>query len=81
MLGDPNDPLPAPVDEPYGFDDSFASTDDEGSSKYNRDTHPVWEYDAGGRGQSDWRRYPARIEESLSESPRFMYRPSRPDCD
>jgi hypothetical protein len=32
--------------------------DDAEDEDYDRTTHPVWEYDAGGRGHKRWQRYP-----------------------
>ena len=86
MLGDPNVAPRAAYQEPFGFDDRFTSADENASSDYDRDTHAVWEYDAGGRGRSDWRRFPARIEEKLERmlehgNGRFMYRPGIPSSD
>jgi len=86
LLGNTSDPPPSPAKEPFGFEDPFTSADDKKVQDYDRDTHPVWEYDAGGRGRPEWRRYPARIEQSLETmlelgSPRFMYRPGKPDSD
>lgn len=86
MFGDPNVAPRAQFHEPFGFDDPFTSADEIASSDYDRDTHVVWEYDAGRRGRSDWCRYPARIEEKLERmlqhgDGRFMYRPGRPSSD
>lgn len=39
MVGDPAASPPAPLKEQCGFKDN-----------YDRNTHPVWEYDAGKRG-------------------------------
>lgn len=80
--------LPQPANEPFGFTIPFAgddfkpcryhdSDDEEEKEDSNR---PVWEYNAGSRGNPDWRRYPIRIEESLESmlsigGPRYMYRP------
>ena len=53
---------------------------------YNRNTHPIWEYNAGGHGKPNWRRYPARIEGKIESMIRsncllYAYRPGDPNCD
>jgi hypothetical protein len=66
-------PLPSPSIEYFGPKDMTAEDSD-----YVRDSHPVWEYDAGlssasggedgGNPQSEssrWQRYPPRMEEDL----------------
>ena len=78
-----------PPKAPSGFVDAFEAVDDiydgpEGN--YDRDQHPVWEYDAGARGHAEWVRFPARIEaacENMSHmrAPKFMYCPGKPDND
>jgi len=91
-LVSPSVPLPSePPVEAFGFAEDFGAVDevyDGHPSNYDRDAHPVWEYDGGVRGRSEWRRYPARIEAALEsmctgvlEGPKFMYRPAHPDND
>ena len=77
-------PLPSPKNEPFGFDIPFAG--DDFKSEENDPDRPVWEYNAGTRGEADWRRYPAYIEESLESmliigGPRFMYKPGEQDAE
>jgi hypothetical protein len=83
MYGDPADPFPMPLNEPYGFQDGFRDSDHTYSGyseDYVRSDHAVWEYDAGPRGRPDWRRYPDDIEASLESlldlgAPKYMYKP------
>ena len=78
-----------PPKAPCGFLDAFGAVDDIYAGhpdNYDRDNHPIWEYDGGTRGHAEWRRYPARIEaacESMAEmgAPKFMYCPGIPDND
>ena len=77
-------PLPSPKNEPFGFDIPFAGHDFK--SEENDPDRPVWEYNAGTRGEAHWRRYPAYIEESLESmliigGPRFMYKPGEQDAE
>ena len=80
--------LPVPQKEPFGFLEDFGELDNQPNTceNYDRDNHPVWEYDAGQRGAPRWERYPPRIEEGLERmmdigGPRRMYRPNMPDCE
>jgi hypothetical protein len=83
MYGDPADPFPQPLTEPYGFQDGFCESDykaDCDPEDYVRGVHPVWEYDAGPRGRPDWQQYPDEIEMSLESlfemgAPKYMYKP------
>jgi hypothetical protein len=48
--------------------------------------HAVWEYDAGPRGQPDWRRYPDDIEASLENlfncgAPKLAYKPGDKEAE
>ena len=82
------------AESPMGFATIFSANDhvyDGHPDNYHPDSHAVWEYDAGGRGSSDWRRYLVRIETSLESmsamgyemggSPNFLYCPGKPDND
>ena len=73
-----------------GFQEPFGPLDMKymgHPGNYDRDSCPVWEYDASRRrGVVEWTRYPPRIEsalESLGEmgAPKLMYRPGQPHCD
>lgn len=90
MLGAADDDIHNPPSQPFGFQEPFGAVDqvyDGHEDNYDRETHPVWECDAGGPGNPNWCRYPARIEASLEDmavhsgSPRFMYRPGNKDAD
>ena len=76
--------------EPFGpADDVY----DGNLENYDRETSPVWEYDASAGGGRDWRRYPPRIEGQLEgmrelaeilgdqRAAHFMYAPGRPAND
>lgn len=84
----PDEVMPVPQKEQIDFQDGdFGELDNETQTckDYNREQHPVWEYDAGERGTSNWIRYPPRIEEGMeslieSGSPRYMYRPNNIDA-
>lgn len=81
--------LPEPKDEPAGFTIPFTAVDQKSKHEDDETEDPdaaVWEYNAGSRGQPRWEKYPLRIQQSLENlwemgSPRFMYRPGRPDSD
>ena len=93
LLGGSHNPTPQPTaagfEEPFGPLDEIANPD--AFNAYNREDSAKWQYDAGSRGQPDWRRYPARIEENLESmcfmdfgfgpAPKYMYRPGHPECD
>jgi hypothetical protein len=88
LLGSRDALPPNPPEDVFGFEEQFTSVDSslESDSDYNPNEEPVWEYDAGKRGQPDWRRYPAHREESLENllnlgSPRFMYLPGNVEVD
>jgi hypothetical protein len=91
MYGDasPAAPFPEPLVEPWGFQDGFCDSDWKYTGyegNYDRNDHAVWEYDAGPRGQPDWRRYPDALEASLESlvdlgAPKYMYKPGDPDAE
>lgn len=78
--------LPVPESEPFGFDLRFEGDDFRALYPENTADRPTWEYNAGSRGTADWRRYPARIEESIESllelgSPSYMYRPGNIEAE
>jgi hypothetical protein len=96
----PNSPEPAPAAQtkvrrpkkpPIEFSGEFSAADHESGSLEDSGgdsdaQEAVWEYNVGGRGRAEWRRYPGRIEgmlENMSSmsAPKFMYRPGHPDQD
>ena len=87
LFGDPKKGIPDPSSEPYGFQEDFTEVDHvDDAEDHDPETHPKWEYDDGGRGTPQWKRYPARIETSVENllcmgSPRYMYRPGKPSAD
>jgi hypothetical protein len=88
MYGDPADPFPMPLNEPWGFQDGFGESDHtySGHREYVRSDHAVWEYDAGPRGQPDWQRYPDDIEANLESlfnlgAPKYMYKPGDKEAE